>query len=96
MRTSKRTWMVVAMAGVFAISLAAQQQGQTPPPAGQGQPPGAPPPQGRGRGPQQPPKNLQVLPKDMTTPQVVQLMRTFTTGLGVMCDYCHVSLEDRA
>ena len=32
-----------------------------------------------------PPTNLQVLPKDMTRPQVVQVMQQFTMGLGVMC-----------
>jgi hypothetical protein len=53
------------------------------------------PPQG-GRGPQPPPKNLQVLPKDWTTQQVTMLMRTFTVGLGVQCDHCHVSQQDRA
>src|SRR5262245_14375683 len=51
-------------------------------PAGGGQRPGgAPPP---------PPKNLQVLPKDMTTPQVQALMRNIGAALGVQCGYCHV------
>jgi hypothetical protein len=36
-----------------------------------------------------PPKNLQVLPKDTPAPQVVALMRTFNTALGVQCGYCH-------
>ena len=39
-----------------------------------------------------PPTNLQVLPKDMTRPQVVQVMQQFTMGLGVMCNYCHVEM----
>lgn len=44
----------------------------------------------RGGGvPPAPPKNLQVLPKDMPAPQVVALMRTFNTALGVQCGYCH-------
>jgi hypothetical protein len=42
----------------------------------------------------QAPKNLQVLPKDWTIPQVTTLMRTFTQGLGVQCTYCHV--QDRS
>ena len=88
MRSSKtRVWMAALFGVALAVSVAAAQQGQTPPPGG--------PPQG-GRGPQQPPKNLQVLPKDMTTQQVLQVMRLFTTGLGVMCDQCHVSQQDRA
>ena len=39
----------------------------------------------------QAPKNLQVLPKDFTIPQVTTVMRTFTLGLGVQCTYCHVA-----
>ena len=48
----------------------------------QGGPPGGPPP---------PPKNLQVLPKDLTRPQVLQIMRGVAGALGVRCDYCHVA-----
>src|SRR5262245_13434274 len=45
----------------------------------------------RGGGtPPPPPKNLQVLPKDMTTPQVFGVMRVMSAGLGVNCGYCHV------
>lgn len=50
-------------------------------PAGGGQRAGGAPPA--------PPKNLQVLPKDTPAPQVVALMRTFNTALGVQCGYCH-------
>lgn len=35
------------------------------------------------------PTNLQVLPKDMTGPQVIAIMRGFTGDLGVECSYCH-------
>jgi tetratricopeptide (TPR) repeat protein len=38
---------------------------------------------------QEAPKNLKVLPKDWTRPQVVQVMQNFTAALGVGCDYCH-------
>src|SRR5205085_9928918 len=38
----------------------------------------------------QPPKNLKVLMKDTPARQVVALMRTFNTALGVQCGYCHV------
>jgi hypothetical protein len=39
---------------------------------------------------QQPnPTNLKVL-KVATGPEVSQIMRTFTVGLGVQCIYCHV------
>jgi hypothetical protein len=47
--------------------------------------------QGRGRGPAAPPKNLKVLtPAEITA----GAMRNATTGLGVMCTYCHV--DDRS
>jgi Photosynthetic reaction centre cytochrome C subunit len=46
---------------------------------------------GGGRG-GAPPTNLQVLPKDWTRQQVVQVMQTFTMGLGVGCNYCHAEM----
>ncbi|HET8698992.1 MAG TPA: hypothetical protein VFO94_16025, partial [Gammaproteobacteria bacterium] len=39
---------------------------------------------------QEAPKNLKVLPKDWTRPQVVQVMQNITAALGVGCDFCHV------
>jgi tetratricopeptide (TPR) repeat protein len=39
---------------------------------------------------QEAPKNLKVLPKDWTRPQVIQVMQNFTAALGVNCDFCHV------
>jgi hypothetical protein len=60
-------------------------------------PQAATPPAGLGGGQAQAPTNLQVLPKTMTQQEVVALMRTFTAGLGVMCDHCHVGTQaDRA
>jgi tetratricopeptide (TPR) repeat protein len=62
---------------VFTASLPA---GQTPA-AGQG----------RGGGTPQPsPTNLQILPKDMPRPQVLQTMQNIAAALGVQCNYCHV------
>jgi hypothetical protein len=46
--------------------------------------------QAQGGQPQPAPTNLKVLPKDMTRQQVVQVMRRFTSGLGVRCQHCHV------
>ena len=46
-----------------------------------------PPPTGGQAAPLQ---NLQVLPKEMTRPEVTALMRTFTQALGVQCTHCHV------
>lgn len=39
---------------------------------------------------QEAPKNLTVLPKDWTRPQVIAVMQNFTAALGVGCDHCHV------
>ena len=42
-------------------------------------------------GPQAPPpQNLQVLAKDTSGAQVLQLMQNITAALGVTCGYCHV------
>lgn len=50
----------------------------------------APPAQGRGGAPQPAPANLQVLPKDWSRQQVVQVMQVFNAALGVQCAHCHV------
>ena len=59
----------------LAGSLAAAQE------RGAGAPPAAPPPE---------PKNLQVLPKTMTTAQILPIMRNFSAALGTNCGFCHV------
>ena len=59
----------------------------------QGQPAQAPGQGAGGRGPgapQPPPQNLQVLPKDMPRPQVVDIMRNINAALGVTCAHCHI------
>ena len=46
----------------------------------------------------QPPKefkNLQVLPKDIPTRELMGVMRGFSRGLGVRCQYCHVGDESQ-
>ncbi|HSW29895.1 MAG TPA: c-type cytochrome [Longimicrobiales bacterium] len=43
---------------------------------------------------QTPPTNLQVLPKEWTRQQVVQVMRNFTAALGARCSDCHVEDDD--
>ena len=69
---------------VLAASLvAAAQAPQAPQGQGQGR--------GDGRGaPQPPPQNLQVLPKDMARPQLLQAMQSISAALGVTCAHCHV------
>lgn len=37
--------------------------------------------------------NLQVLPKDMSGPQLRSVMGSFIRSLGVRCSYCHVGEE---
>ena len=96
MRLNRVSALVIASSfvAVAGMALYAQGQGQGQG-AGAGQAQGQTPPPGRGRG--GPPQNLQVLPKDWTTQQVQQMMRTFTGGLGVECSHCHVGGQaDRA
>jgi len=70
------------MVGVLVLAgSVVTAQAPAPPAAGQGQ--------GRGAAPQPPPQNLQVLPKDMARPQVVQIMQQFIAALGVTCAVCH-------
>jgi hypothetical protein len=71
-----RSSHVIAGLGLILVagSLAAAQT-----PAGGGQPP-QPPPM----------TNLQILPKDMSRPQVLQTMQAIAQSLGVQCNYCHV------
>lgn len=72
--------LLVALAGT---ALLAQD------PAGQGRQGGGRGGRGGGRGGPAP-TNLQVLPKDWTQQQVVQVMQAFTQALGVQCGHCHV------
>jgi hypothetical protein len=34
--------------------------------------------------------NLQVLPRDIPAPQLIQVMQGFEQALGVTCEHCHV------
>jgi len=78
--TNRRiAWLLVTVLCVvlaFPLMMAAQGQRE-----GRG---------GGGRGNAAPPENLQVLPKDWTRQQVVQVMQGFNMALGVGCNYCHV------
>jgi len=46
-------------------------------------------PEKQAKRPRPNPTNLKVL-KVTTGDEVIQVMRTFTAGLGVQCNYCHV------
>lgn len=94
MKLNRLSALVIASSLVLLAGIAMHAQGQAGQGQGQGQPPAGR--QGGGRG--GPAQNLQVLPKDWTTQQVQQFMRTyFNPGLGVECSYCHVGTPaDRA
>jgi len=38
-------------------------------------------------------ENLKVLPKDITKPELLSTMKSFSLGLGVRCQHCHVGKE---
>jgi len=38
--------------------------------------------------------NLQVLPKDITKPQLLTIMKGFAKNWNVRCSYCHVATDD--
>ena len=67
----------LTLAAITAISASVFAQA----PAGQ---------QAAGRGQAPAPTNLQVLPKDIARPELLEIMRGFSGGLGVQCNYCHV------
>lgn len=71
---------LIAALSMMVFALAGQQNA--------GQQPAAPPPAAKQPPPN--PTNLKVL-KAATGAEVSQIMRTFTTGLGVQCSYCHAA-----
>ncbi len=77
--------LYVFVAGCFLAGSAVLAQQPSAAPAQQ---PGAAPAPGQRRAIPQP-TNLKVLPKDMTGPQVIAIMRQFEGDLGVECSYCH-------
>ena len=68
--------------GALSIVALAGTMAAAQAPAGGGQRAGGPPPRSR--------TNLQVLPKTMTTAQILPIMRNFSAALGTNCGYCHV------
>jgi hypothetical protein len=69
------------VAGALAMVALAGSLAAAQAPEGQRGAAPAPPPE---------PKNLQVLPKTMTTAQILPIMRAFSAALGTNCGYCHV------
>lgn len=81
--------LVVSALSISLLPLAALAQ--------EGAPPAGAPPAGGARPRMQigPPKNLQVLPKDISTEQLLSTMRGFTGALGVNCTFCHAVVDGR-
>ena len=73
---------LLASAAALLLTVAISAPAQTPAPDTSA-------PQHRPHRPHPKPVNLQVLPKDLTGDQVVDIMRKFSGDLGVECDYCH-------
>jgi hypothetical protein len=73
---------LASAAAVFGMSVAVAQSAP---------PPGAPPAQAPFAVP--PFKNLKVLPKGITRPDLIANMKFFAQSLGVRCTYCHVGTE---
>lgn len=93
---NRRRIHLLALALGAASLLAARTPAQGPPP--QSPPPPAQPPTA-----QRPPAriqipdtftNLQVLPKDITKPELVTIMKTFAITFEKRCSYCHVATDD--
>ena len=77
-----RPALLASVAALLTISGTMAAQTPTPsaaPPANQSRP----------HRPRPKPTNLQVLPKDFTGDQVVDVMHKFEGALGVECEYCH-------
>jgi hypothetical protein len=89
----------LALAGIFALALAAQPltpsllgQDTAPPPDQNGASAQSGAPGGEHQRPRRPlpkPVNLQVLPKDTPPEQLIKIMRGFAGSLGVECEFCH-------
>lgn len=80
----KRLPLALGIVGSFVLTTSIAFTQQAAPPAPQGAGPGGP------GGPPPAPKNLQVLPKDMTLPQVQATMAGVAQALGAQCTFCHV------
>ncbi len=89
-----------AAVAIITVAVLASTSGvqatQDQPPAAQAPPAGAPP--GQAMPPGGPPMhsfpaptNLQVLPKNLSSQQVHEIMEGFAGSLGVHCDFCHAA-----
>jgi hypothetical protein len=92
-----RKHTLVAVAGLITagwMSLAVlAQQPTTPAPAAPAPAPQAPRPAARSPIPDHF-TNLQALPKDISKPELVGIMKTFSVTLDKRCSFCHVASDD--
>lgn len=79
---------------LLPVAYAAEHAAATPSPAPSASPAAAASPAPKPGSFDVPAKNLKVLPRDMTKRQVIdQVMKKWTSALGVRCLYCHVGQE---
>jgi Photosynthetic reaction centre cytochrome C subunit len=81
-----RPCLLASAAALITLAFAIATPAQTPAPSADT----AAPQQPRPHRPRPKPTNLQVLPKDYTGDQVIDIMHKFEAQLGVECEYCHV------
>ncbi|MEW5983772.1 MAG: photosynthetic reaction center cytochrome c subunit family protein [Acidobacteriota bacterium] len=85
---NQKTALTLMIAVYAATGLASQVPMQVPPP-----------PQVPGQGDPRSPipdtfSNLQVLPKDIAKPQLVNIMKSLALTFEKRCSYCHVATDD--
>ena len=92
---SKRSAIVAAALAVASLMAAPvpAQQSSTQQPAAQGQAPQGQKPPARSPIPDTF-TNLQVLPKDISKPELVRIMKTFCITFEKRCSFCHVATDD--
>ena len=92
---------LLALAPLHTQSTPAAPPAAAPPPTPAPSPSPAPAPSsapgaaGAPTTPADAPKNLEVLPRDWTRAQVIEVMRGWTGSLGVRCQHCHVGEEGK-
>lgn len=86
---------LLTVAMVVLVSSASAIRAQVPPQAAQAPGASAQTPAANAQAPARPrrvmprPTNLQVLPKDISTDDLMKLMRGYAADLGVHCTFCH-------
>ncbi len=92
---SKRSVIVAAVLAVTSLMTAQgpAQQSPTQQPPAQGQAPQGQKPPARSLVPDTF-TNLQILPKDISKPNLVRIMKSFAMTFEKRCSFCHVATDD--